>query len=42
MLRPNAGVPRWIHVVFCLSGFAALLYQVVWQRALLAIYGINA
>lgn len=30
-----------LHVVFVLSGFAALLYQVVWQRALYAIYGIN-
>ncbi len=31
----------WIYIVFFLSGFAALLYQVVWQRALYAIYGIN-
>ena len=31
----------WIYVVFFLSGFAALLYQIVWQRALYAIYGIN-
>lgn len=31
----------WIYAVFLLSGFAALLYQVVWQRALYAIYGIN-
>src|SRR5215475_12572752 len=31
----------WIYVIFLLSGFAALLYQVVWQRALYAIYGIN-
>jgi predicted membrane-bound spermidine synthase len=31
----------WIYIVFLLSGFAALLYQVVWQRALYAIYGIN-
>src|SRR5712675_1139697 len=31
----------WIYVVFFLSGFAALLYQIVWQRALFAIYGIN-
>jgi spermidine synthase len=30
-----------IYVIFLLSGFAALLYQVVWQRALYAIYGIN-
>ena len=27
--------------VFFLSGFAALLYPIVWQRALFAIYGIN-
>src|ERR1043165_5334860 len=31
----------WIYVVFLLSGFAALLYQIVWQRALYSIYGIN-
>src|SRR3954467_6250749 len=31
----------WIYLVFFLSGFAALLYQIVWQRALYAIYGIN-
>src|SRR5687767_1900838 len=31
----------WIYIVFLLSGFAALLYQIVWQRALYAIYGIN-
>jgi spermidine synthase len=31
----------WIYLVFFLSGFAALLYQIVWQRALFAIYGIN-
>lgn len=31
----------WIYAVFLLSGFAALLYQVVWQRALYAIVGIN-
>ena len=26
---------------FILSGFAALVYQVVWQRARFAIFGIN-
>lgn len=31
----------WLYVVFLASGFAALLYQVVWQRSLYAIYGIN-
>ena len=30
-----------LYVVFVASGFAALLYQVCWQRALFAIYGIN-
>lgn len=27
--------------IFLLSGFAALLYQVVWQRVLFSIYGID-
>ena len=27
--------------LFFLSGFAALLYQVVWQRALFTFYGVN-
>jgi len=31
----------WVCVVFVLSGFAALLYQVSWQRALFAVFGIN-
>jgi predicted membrane-bound spermidine synthase len=30
-----------LYAVFLVSGFAALLYQIVWQRALYAIYGIN-
>jgi len=30
-----------LFAVFSLSGFAALLYQVVWQRALFALIGIN-
>jgi predicted membrane-bound spermidine synthase len=30
-----------LFVLFSFSGFAALLYQVVWQRALFAIFGIN-
>ena len=33
--------PAWIATVFFVSGFAALVYQVVWQRALFAIFGIN-
>jgi len=31
----------WLYAVFLVSGFAALIYQVVWQRSLFAIYGIN-
>ncbi len=34
------GLP-FIYAVFLLSGSAALVYQVVWQRALFAIYGVN-
>ena len=30
-----------IFFLFFISGFAALMYQIVWQRALFAIYGIN-
>ena len=35
------GPRKWIAVVFFLSGFAALIYQVVWQRSLYALFGIN-
>jgi spermidine synthase len=31
----------WLYVVFFLSGFPALIYQIVWQRALFAVYGVN-
>ncbi len=31
----------WVHVLFFFSGFPALIYQIVWQRALFALYGIN-
>src|SRR5436853_3941730 len=31
----------WIHILFFCSGFPALIYQIVWQRALFAIYGVN-
>lgn len=31
----------WIPVLFFFSGFPALIYQIVWQRALFGIYGIN-
>ena len=31
----------WIHLFFFFSGFPALIYQIVWQRALFAIFGLN-
>ncbi len=31
-----------VHLVFFASGFAALVYQVVWQRSLFALYGITS
>lgn len=32
---------RFILAIFFLSGFPALIYQIVWQRALFTIYGVN-
>ena len=34
-------IPVWIPLVFCTTGFAALLYQVVWQRVLYSTFGVN-
>lgn len=31
-----------VYAIFVLSGFAALIYQVVWQRSLFSLYGIDA
>ncbi len=31
----------WLPALFFLSGLPALIYQVVWQRALFTIYGVN-
>lgn len=39
-LKAQAMEP-WLFPVFFLSGSAALVYQVVWQRALYAIYGVD-
>ena len=33
--------PPWLDIAFFVSGFAALLYQIVWQRVLFAVVGIN-
>jgi spermidine synthase len=32
---------RWIYILFFISGIPALIYQIVWQRALFTIYGVN-
>ncbi len=38
---PSTSLPAWIAPAFFSSGFAALIYQVVWQRVLFATFGIN-
>src|SRR3954471_17594344 len=35
------GAIPWWYVLFFFSGFPALLYQIVWQRALFTLYGVN-
>jgi spermidine synthase/MFS family permease len=35
------GSERYIAILFLISGFSALIYQVVWQRVLFATFGIN-
>jgi predicted membrane-bound spermidine synthase len=37
----RAAFAWWIPLTFFASGFAALVYQVVWQRVLFASFGIN-
>jgi spermidine synthase len=37
----TARLPLWIAPAFFCSGFAALIYQVVWQRVLFATFGIT-
>ena len=42
--EPATAVTRsqfWLYVLFFLSGFPALIYQIVWQRALFPMYGVN-
>ncbi len=34
-------MPLWMPLAFCASGFAALIYQIVWQRVLFAAFGVN-
>ena len=44
--RSGAGASRtdtlFLSVVFLISGMPALIYQIVWQRALFLIYGVNS
>jgi len=40
MIARRYGV-YWCCVPFFFSGFSALLYQIVWQRALFTLFGIN-
>lgn len=38
---PKATALTWLRAVFCASGFAAILYQIVWQRVLFTTFGVN-
>ena len=31
----------WIYLLFFASGIPAIIYQIVWERALFSLYGIN-
>src|SRR6202158_703423 len=37
----SPGPTPWPYLFFFVSGFPALLYQIVWQRALFSLYGVN-
>jgi spermidine synthase len=39
--RPRSETLRLYYVLFFFSGFPALLYQIVWQRTLFTLYGVN-
>lgn len=39
MLNKQRFIP--LYILFFISGFPALIYQIVWQRALFTIYGVN-
>ena len=39
--KGNRGQSALVAALFFCSGFPALIYQIVWQRALFAIYGVN-
>ena len=37
----TGAAPHFVALVFFVSGFPALIYQLTWQRSLFALYGIN-
>jgi spermidine synthase len=39
--RQTDALPRTLAVLFFCSGFPALVYQLVWQRALFRLFGVN-
>ena len=41
-MRFKMPLTRWLAIVYFLSGFASLNYQVVWQRLLTITYGVGA
>lgn len=40
-LTPKPSSMGWVYLMFFFSGFPALIYQIIWQRALFGIYGVN-
>jgi spermidine synthase len=40
-VRQEEDTAIWIYLLFFISGMPAILYQIVWQRALFSLYGIN-
>lgn len=40
-ITSSARALPWWYLFFFVSGFPALLYQIVWQRALFTLYGVN-
>jgi spermidine synthase len=39
--RASSAQSAWLFAAFFVSGCPALIYQLVWQRALFTIYGVN-
>lgn len=41
LTRSSSRSTPWWYLFFFISGFPALLYQIVWERALFTLYGVN-